>query len=67
MMRLSKVLREYRWAKRLGFKELAQEIGITPSALTRLEGGKATESSNLTAVFIWLLEDSLEEEVRNAD
>ncbi|KKK51468.1 hypothetical protein LCGC14_3114640 [marine sediment metagenome] len=60
MMNLSRVLQEYRWAKRLGLRELAAEIGVSFPSLSRFELGGSQSGPTLVAILKWLLADAPE-------
>lgn len=53
--RLSRVLRNHRYAERVTEKELAAAIGISTTMLNRLERGEAVGGEGLLQVFRWLI------------
>jgi transcriptional regulator with XRE-family HTH domain len=54
-MNLGKVLADYRWANRLGVRELAKEMGITSATLNRIEQNENCNAASLIAIIDWLL------------
>lgn len=54
-MRLGQVIADYRWANRIGVRELGQKIGIPHATLNRVERGEACDSDTLTKILGWLL------------
>lgn len=56
-MRLGEVIRRWRKMAERDATDVASEIGIGPSTLTRLEGGATPNGETLAAVLRWLLED----------
>lgn len=54
-MRLSAVLREYRWATRQSARDLAKEIGVSAATLSRIEHGHDPDGKSLALVLRWLL------------
>ena len=53
--RLSYVLKEYRWAKRVGVRELARQIGVSAPTLNRIERGGNPDGTSLAKILRWLL------------
>ena len=53
--RLSSVLKEYRWAKRVGVRELARQIGVSAPTLNRIERGGNPDGASLAKILRWLL------------
>jgi ribosome-binding protein aMBF1 (putative translation factor) len=53
-MRLGNVIADYRWANRVGVRELAKEIGISHPTLNRFERGEKCDSDTLTKILEWL-------------
>jgi len=53
-MRLGNVIADYRWANRVGVRELAREIGVSHPTLNRFERGGACDSETLTKILVWL-------------
>lgn len=53
-MRLAEVLREYRWALRIGVRDMAKEIGISSATLSRIENGNNCDAKSLTKIMVWL-------------
>jgi len=56
-MKLGKLIFAYRDCYRISLRELAKEIGVTPSMLSRLENGKAISNKSFFKILIWLEED----------
>lgn len=57
-MKLCDVLKLYRWAAKLGLRELAAEIGLSASTLSRIEGGEVPNGSGLAKLLCWLIRQS---------
>ena len=57
-MRLSEVLRQYRWASQQGLRPLAKEIGLSGATLNRIELGKAPDYRSLLKLLHWLLDEN---------
>ena len=53
-MKLSKMLRLYRASVGMRQKDMAEEIGIKPSTLTRLDYHKP-EGDTLVKLLVWML------------
>jgi DNA-binding Xre family transcriptional regulator len=53
-VRLGNVIADYRWANRVGVRELAREIGISHPTLNRFERGEKCDSDTLTKILNWL-------------
>jgi transcriptional regulator with XRE-family HTH domain len=51
------VMRQWRWASRRELKEVAKEIGISDSTLSRFERGESVTADTLSALLKWLLRD----------
>lgn len=56
-MRLSAVLENYKWAKKLTARDMAAQIGITPAIYTNFEDGKNVSANALAKIIAWLLAD----------
>lgn len=56
-MKLGKVIADYRWANRIGSRELAKVIGVSHATLSRIENGENCDSATLTRLLFWLLGD----------
>lgn len=54
-MKLGEVLKDWRWANKLGLREAAKLIGIPYVTLMRLEHGYSPEGKTLAMVLNWLL------------
>lgn len=53
-MKLGKVLKDYRYANKLGVRELGKEIGISTATVSRIENGKPPDFWTLKKIFNWL-------------
>lgn len=53
-MKLAELLQEYRWAKKITLRQLAGGIGISHSALHRLEKNLPVDQKNLAKVIKWI-------------
>ena len=62
MIRLSQVLREYRWSTRRSIRDVAREVGIPFTSYSKFELGRSDRSGLLVNVLRWLLEEVPEEE-----
>lgn len=60
MMNLSRVMQQYRWAKKQGLRELAAEIGVPFTSLGRFENGRVQSGPTSIAVLKWLLANAPE-------
>src|SRR5258708_17445114 len=52
LLRLGAMLRDRRGGK--GIREVAQEIGISPATLTRVEGGRLPDIATFQKICSWL-------------
>ena len=59
-MRLSGVLREYRWARKIGLRDLAEAIGVSSATLSRIERGDMPSGKSLSLILQWLLAEGAE-------
>lgn len=55
MPHLAKLLAHYRLLERKTLREVADEIGIAPSTVGRLEHGDMMDGATLAAVVAWVL------------
>lgn len=53
-MKLGRVLVAYREAHALEGRQLAEQIGIGPSILSRIENGKTCGGRTLVKILLWL-------------
>jgi len=53
-VRLGQVITDYRWANRIGVRDLAKEIGVSHATLNRFERGETCDSDTLTKIINWL-------------
>jgi transcriptional regulator with XRE-family HTH domain len=54
-MKLGLILRKYRAIQELTVRELAADIGIHFTALSRVENGDSVDAQNLMKIFNWLV------------
>ena len=59
-MRLSEVLRQYRWASQQGLRPLSKEIGLSAATLNRIELGKSPDYRSMLKLLHWLLDEQPE-------
>jgi len=52
-MRLGQIIADYRWANRVGVRELAKEIDVSHPTLNRFERGETCDSDTLTKILTW--------------
>ena len=55
MSNLAAVLKQYRWASKIGVRELAAEIGISYATLSRVENGEMPDGNTLRKILFWLM------------
>lgn len=60
-MKLCEVLKQYRWATKVGVRELAAEIGFSAATLSRIENGGTPDGVILSKILCWLLEAEVPE------
>jgi len=53
-MRLGKVIADYRWANRIGVREVASDIGVSAPTLSRFENDNVCDSDTLAKIMQWL-------------
>lgn len=53
-MRLGQIIADYRWANRIGVRDLAKEIGVSHPTLNRFEQDKNCDAETLTKIMAWL-------------
>lgn len=56
-MRIGTVIRRWRKMEERDVADVAKEIGVSSSTLTRLEGGQTPNGETLAAVLGWLMSD----------
>lgn len=56
-MRLGQVLADYRYARRIGVRELAKDIGLSTATLNRIENDAACDARSLIKIMQWLFAD----------
>ena len=54
-MKLGELIKEYRYATRTGIRDLAREIGVSHSTLSRFERGYSIDSDTLKKILLWVL------------
>lgn len=54
-MQLGKVIKEWRYAVRIGVRRAAKAIGISAATLSRVERGENPDGATLAKILIWLL------------
>ena len=57
-MCLGKMLADFRYANRMGVRELAKEIGLSSATLNRIENGKPCNGDSIAKLMIWLFTDA---------
>lgn len=55
-MIIGELLDAYRWKHKLGMRELARKIGISPATLLRIEHGKDCDIRSLMLVINWIMQ-----------
>lgn len=55
MKNLAEVLKEWRYAKRIGVRNAAKIMGLDHATLSRAENGKMPSAETLRTILIWLL------------
>ena len=48
---IGKILKDYRYANRIGIRELAKQLNISSATLCRIESGKAMEQETIVKLF----------------
>lgn len=56
MPHLAKLIAHYRLLERKTVRELAFEIGVSPSTISRVERGEMMDGATLAALIAWILE-----------
>jgi len=54
-MKLGEIIKEWRYATRVGVREVAKRIGISAATLSRVERGENPDGETLAKVLLWLL------------
>ena len=52
---LGKVLKDWRWANRMGVREAAKIIGLSTATLSRIENDHSCDSDQLAKILTFLL------------
>jgi len=55
-MKIGPLLLRWRAAERIGVRELAKQIGLSYSTLSRVENGEEPSGKTLAAILRWMLE-----------
>ena len=63
-MRLGYVIADYRWANRIGVRDLAKQIGCSHSTLNRFERGDNCDADTLIKILGWLMAEAKKGEGR---
>lgn len=53
-MKLGKLLNCYRVMERLVLRDVAKDIGVSASTLSRFENGKGIDSASFAKLLVWL-------------
>lgn len=53
-MRLGQVIAGWRYAERIGVREVAKKIGVSAATLNRIERGENCDASSLAKILNWL-------------
>ena len=56
-MRLGNLIADWRWRNRIGIREVAKQIGISSSSLSRIENGRSVDSRTMTKLMLWAFAD----------
>lgn len=56
-MRLGQLIKSWSWERRLGVRQTAKILGISPATLSRIQRGAACDSDTLTRILKWILEE----------
>ncbi len=59
-MRIAKMIRIWRASEGIDQKDLAAEIGIGASVLSRVEKGKSPDAAGAVKIMAWMLSDAPE-------
>lgn len=57
---ISECIKLYRAKHELGIRELAKEIGISTSTISRIENGKDCDLESFSKLLIWLMRHEVE-------
>lgn len=63
-MRLGAIIADYRYANRVGVREVAKEIGMSPATLNRIERGENFDAHTMIKLMAWLFAESIKREKR---
>lgn len=56
-MRLGQILKDYMWIHHLGSRQLANELGMSHTTITRFLNGRTISSDHFLKIWNWLTED----------
>jgi transcriptional regulator with XRE-family HTH domain len=65
-MRLGTLLADWRFANRIGVREAARRIGLSPATLSRIENGKNADGTSMTKIMLWLFTEEDQTETKRA-
>lgn len=55
-MRLGELLKKWRIMNELGLRDMAKDLGVSTSTLSRIERGENMDGASLAKILKWLLE-----------
>lgn len=55
-MRIGRIIKDWRWANRVNIRDMAKELGVSHSTLSRLESGENMDGETLGRILQWMLE-----------
>ncbi len=53
-MHIGILIKGWRYAERMGIREAAKILDVSPATLSRIENGKPTDSKTMLKMFRWL-------------
>lgn len=65
-MMLGPIIADWRFANRLGVRDVAHRIGISPATLSRIENGGNADGRSLIKLMAWLFADNIEQLTKRA-
>lgn len=66
-MKIGSVLKDYRYANRVGIRDVAQEIGVSVSVLSRIENGANFDCHAMGKIMLWLFSEMKPKAKRQKD
>lgn len=63
-MKLGSLIADYRYANRIGVREVAKEIGTSHATLSRIERGENFDADTMAKIMLWLFSDSAQKTKR---